>query len=61
MRTLNRDLQLHIVEVAEILVDKSSQYARRVENISLIFKNLYHIMNSLRPHQVSFDHFSTPF
>jgi mediator of RNA polymerase II transcription subunit 7 len=61
MWTLNKDLQLQIVELAEILVDKPSQYAPRVEDISLIFNNLHHIMNSLWPHQVSFDHFSTPF
>ncbi|PRQ44330.1 putative transcription regulator MED7 family [Rosa chinensis] len=28
-----------------------SQYARRVEEISLMFKNLHHLLNSLRPHQ----------
>jgi mediator of RNA polymerase II transcription subunit 7 len=61
MWTLNRDLQLHIVELVEIVVDKPSQYAPRVEDISLIFKNLQHIMNSLQPHQVSFDHFNTSF
>uniref|UniRef100_A0A453D4W2 Mediator of RNA polymerase II transcription subunit 7 n=1 Tax=Aegilops tauschii subsp. strangulata TaxID=200361 RepID=A0A453D4W2_AEGTS len=52
LRTLNRELQLHILELADILVERPSQYARRVEDISLIFKNLHHLLNSLRPHQV---------
>jgi len=51
LRTLNRELQLHILELADILVERPSQYARRVEDISLIFRNLHHLLNSLRPHQ----------
>ncbi|BBG95562.1 Mediator complex, subunit Med7 [Prunus dulcis] len=51
LRSLNRELQLHILELADILVERPSQYARRVEDISLIFKNLHHLLNSLRPHQ----------
>lgn len=53
LRSLNRELQLHILELADILVERPSQYARRVEDISLIFKNLHHLLNSLRPHQVN--------
>lgn len=52
LRSLNRELQLNILELADVLVERPSQYARRVEDISLIFKNLYHLLNSLRPHQV---------
>ncbi|KAI5335508.1 hypothetical protein L3X38_025641 [Prunus dulcis] len=52
LRSLNRELQLHILELADILVERPSQYARRVEDISLIFKNSHHLLNSLRPHQV---------
>ncbi|KAF6149793.1 hypothetical protein GIB67_017526 [Kingdonia uniflora] len=51
LRSLNRELQLHILELADVLVERPSQYARRVEDISLIFKNLHHLLNSLRPHQ----------
>ncbi|KAF5941255.1 hypothetical protein HYC85_022422 [Camellia sinensis] len=51
LRTLNRELQLHILELADVLIERPSQYARRVEDISLIFKNLHHLLNSLRPHQ----------
>ncbi|KAJ6778595.1 MEDIATOR OF RNA polymerase II TRANSCRIPTION SUBUNIT 7 [Salix koriyanagi] len=49
--SLNRELQLHILELADVLVERPSQYARRVEDISLVFKNLHHLLNSLRPHQ----------
>ncbi|KAL3639089.1 Mediator of RNA polymerase II transcription subunit 7a [Castilleja foliolosa] len=51
LRSLNRELQLHLLELADVLVERPSQYARRVEEISLIFKNLHHLLNSLRPHQ----------
>ncbi|XP_072996066.1 mediator of RNA polymerase II transcription subunit 7a-like isoform X2 [Typha latifolia] len=51
LKSLNRELQLHILELADILVERPSQYARRVEDISLIFKNMHHLLNSMRPHQ----------
>ncbi|KAL2531210.1 Mediator of RNA polymerase II transcription subunit 7b [Abeliophyllum distichum] len=51
LRSLNRELQLHLLELADVLVERPSQYARRVEDISLIFKNLHHLLNSMRPHQ----------
>lgn len=54
LRSLNRELQLHLLELADVLVERPSQYARRVEDISLIFKNLHHLLNSLRPHQVEY-------
>ena len=53
LRSLNRELQLHILEFADVLVERPSQYARRVEEISLIFKNLHHLLNSSRPQQVN--------
>ncbi|XP_077240367.1 mediator of RNA polymerase II transcription subunit 7b-like [Tasmannia lanceolata] len=51
LKSLNRELQLHILELADVLVERPSQYARRVEDISLIFRNLHHLFNSLRPHK----------
>lgn len=54
LRSLNRELQLHLLELADVLVDRPSQYARRVEDVSLIFKNIHHLLNSLRPHQVCY-------
>ncbi|KAL4197701.1 hypothetical protein AMTRI_Chr04g189600 [Amborella trichopoda] len=52
LRALNRELQLHLLGLADVLVERPSQYAWRVEEISLIFWNLDHLLNSLRPHQV---------
>ncbi|KAI3870596.1 hypothetical protein MKW92_037076 [Papaver armeniacum] len=51
LRSLNKELHLHILELADVLVERPSQYARRFEDISLIFKNMRHLLNSLRPHQ----------
>ncbi|KAJ0234880.1 Mediator of RNA polymerase II transcription subunit 7b [Hirschfeldia incana] len=51
LRSLNRELQLHILELADVLVERPSQYAKRIGDISSIFKNLHHLLNSLRPHQ----------
>ncbi|CAF2362403.1 unnamed protein product, partial [Brassica napus] len=51
LRSLNRELQLHILELADVLVERPSQYAKRIGDISSVFKNLHHLLNSLRPHQ----------
>ncbi|CAJ2670324.1 mediator of RNA polymerase II transcription subunit 7b-like [Trifolium pratense] len=51
LRSLNSELQLHILELADILIERPSQYARRIEEISTVFKNLHHLLNSLHPHQ----------
>ncbi|CAH2047796.1 unnamed protein product [Thlaspi arvense] len=42
---------LHILELVDVLVERPSQYAKRIGEISSIFKNLHHLLNSLRPHQ----------
>ncbi|CAJ2670325.1 unnamed protein product [Trifolium pratense] len=52
LRSLNSELQLHILELADILIERPSQYARRIEEISTVFKNLHHLLNSLHPHQI---------
>jgi mediator of RNA polymerase II transcription subunit 7 len=52
LTSLNRDLQLHILELTDVLIERPSQYARRVEDISLILRNMHHLLNSMRPHQV---------
>lgn len=52
LRTLNRDLQLNFLELADVLVERPSQYVQRIEEISTIFKNMHHLLNCLRPLQV---------
>ncbi|KAJ4882337.1 Mediator of RNA polymerase II transcription subunit 7b [Raphanus sativus] len=51
LRSLNRELQLHVLELADVLVERPSQYAKRIGDISSIFKNLHHLLDSLRPQQ----------
>jgi mediator of RNA polymerase II transcription subunit 7 len=51
LKSLNRELLFQMLELADVLVERPSQYARRVEDLSLIFKNMYHLLNSLRPYQ----------
>ncbi|GAA0156870.1 general transcription factor [Lithospermum erythrorhizon] len=51
LSSLNRELQLNILELSDIIIERPHQYGRRVEEISLLFKNLHHLLNSLRPHQ----------
>ncbi|KAJ0244022.1 hypothetical protein HA466_0199850 [Hirschfeldia incana] len=51
LRSLNTELQLHVLELADVLVEMPSRYAKRIGEISSIFKNLHHLLNSLRPHQ----------
>eukprot|EP00246_Nothoceros_aenigmaticus_P000774 TRINITY_DN11001_c0_g1_i1.p1 TRINITY_DN11001_c0_g1~~TRINITY_DN11001_c0_g1_i1.p1 ORF type:complete len:111 (-),score=22.66 TRINITY_DN11001_c0_g1_i1:274-606(-) len=51
LKQLNRELVLNMLELADVLVDRPSQYARRVEDMGLILRNMHHLLNSLRPHQ----------
>lgn len=51
LKTLNRELMFQILELADVLVERPSQYARRVEDVSLILRNMHHLLNSIRPHQ----------
>ncbi|XP_019459141.1 PREDICTED: mediator of RNA polymerase II transcription subunit 7a-like [Lupinus angustifolius] len=51
LRSLVGELLLHLLELADILIQRPSQFARRVEEISTVYKNMHHLLNSLRPHQ----------
>eukprot|EP00897_Mesotaenium_endlicherianum_P010089 jgi/Mesen1/9108/ME000058S08602 len=53
LRALCRELLVLTLELADVLAERPSQYARRVEDISLLLKNIHHLLNTLRPHQVS--------
>ncbi|WVZ23074.1 hypothetical protein V8G54_001618 [Vigna mungo] len=44
LRSLNGELQLHVLELADILIERPSQYARRVEEISTARATLIHIL-----------------
>ncbi|OAE30524.1 hypothetical protein AXG93_977s1080 [Marchantia polymorpha subsp. ruderalis] len=51
LRSLNRELSFQFLELSDVLVERPSQYARRVEDMGLILRNMHHLLNSLRPHQ----------
>ncbi|KAL3677773.1 hypothetical protein R1sor_020729 [Riccia sorocarpa] len=51
LRLLNRELSFQFLELSDVLVERPSQYARRVEDMGLILRNMHHLLNSLRPHQ----------
>eukprot|EP00850_Spirogloea_muscicola_P016837 SM000140S00586 [mRNA] locus=s140:73414:74976:- [translate_table: standard] len=51
LRTLSRELLLVLLELVDVLVERPSQYARRVEDMGLLLKNIHHLLNLLRPHQ----------
>ncbi|WJX76335.1 hypothetical protein P8452_59770 [Trifolium repens] len=44
-----KGLTFVLVEIT--LFQEGTEYARRVEEISTVFKNLHHLLNSLHPHQ----------
>ncbi|KAL3691069.1 hypothetical protein R1sor_004720 [Riccia sorocarpa] len=51
LRSLNRELSFQFLKFSDVLVERPSQYARRVEDMGLILRNMHHLLNSLRPHQ----------
>jgi mediator of RNA polymerase II transcription subunit 7 len=52
LKVLNRELLLQFLELTDALVERPSQSARQVEAMTLILRNIHHLLNSLRPHQV---------
>eukprot|EP00245_Coleochaete_scutata_P014393 TRINITY_DN6114_c0_g2_i1.p1 TRINITY_DN6114_c0_g2~~TRINITY_DN6114_c0_g2_i1.p1 ORF type:complete len:194 (+),score=51.23 TRINITY_DN6114_c0_g2_i1:126-707(+) len=48
---LNQELHFTVLELVDILIERPSQYARRVEDIAVIMKNIHHLLNAIRPHQ----------
>nr|GEY49934.1 mediator of RNA polymerase II transcription subunit 7A [Tanacetum cinerariifolium] len=56
LRSLSRGLQPHILDLSDVLTERPSQYARRLEDISPIFKNLHHHFNLLPLHIRSAQH-----
>lgn len=48
---LHRELMASFLELLAVLVDAPSQYARQVETVGLVLRNMMHLTNQLRPHQ----------
>lgn len=52
LKGLNREVLLQFMDLINNLVQQPSDFARKVEDIGVLFKNIHHLLNSLRPHQV---------
>lgn len=48
---LHRELAVTFLELLEVLIQRPSGYARQVENVGLILRNMIHLANLLRPAQ----------
>jgi mediator of RNA polymerase II transcription subunit 7 len=48
---LHRELTVSFLELLEVLVDRPSGYARQVENVGLVLRNMIFLANQLRPAQ----------
>jgi mediator of RNA polymerase II transcription subunit 7 len=48
---LHRELAVSFLELLEVLVDRPSGYARQVENVGLVLRNMIFLANQLRPPQ----------
>ena len=48
---LHRELTANFLELLSVLVDRPSGYARQVENVGLVLRNMAYLANQLRPHQ----------
>eukprot|EP00742_Colponemidia_sp_Colp-10_P010706 GILJ01011783.1.p1 GENE.GILJ01011783.1~~GILJ01011783.1.p1 ORF type:complete len:181 (-),score=36.94 GILJ01011783.1:344-886(-) len=51
LKKLNRSVVHSIVELLDILTKSPAKYKEKVEDIELLFLNMHHLLNSLRPHQ----------
>ncbi|KAI7838248.1 hypothetical protein COHA_007993 [Chlorella ohadii] len=48
---LHRELVANVLELVTVLVDKPSLWARQVENVGAVLRNMQHLCNLLRPTQ----------
>eukprot|EP00898_Chlorokybus_atmophyticus_P007581 jgi/Chlat1/7824/Chrsp66S07275 len=51
LHRLNRSLLFSFIDLIKVLAEHPSQYARRIEDMGLILRNMHHLLNALRPHQ----------
>ena len=53
LRKLNKELLFCFLDLVNTLVERPSAYARAVENVGLVARNMHYLLNALRGHQVS--------
>ncbi|KAI8099618.1 mediator complex, subunit Med7 [Halteromyces radiatus] len=51
LKRLNRTLLVQFLDLLETLAKNPDEYGKQIENISIIFINMHHILNEYRPHQ----------
>lgn len=51
LRRLNRELLFTFLDLLDCLVQRPSTYARAVENVGLVARNMSYILNALRSEQ----------
>lgn len=51
LTALNRELIIQYLDLLDVLITQPSSYARDVEAISTIFRNMHFLLNTLRTHQ----------
>ena len=52
LRRLNRELLFAFADMLGAISERPSQSARSVETVGILARNLQHLLNLLRPHQV---------
>ncbi|CAL5228168.1 g11249 [Coccomyxa viridis] len=51
LRKLNKELLFCFLDLINTLVERPSAYARSVENVGLVARNMHYLLNALRGHQ----------
>ncbi|GAM18214.1 hypothetical protein SAMD00019534_013890 [Acytostelium subglobosum LB1] len=51
LKKLNRSILFNYLQLLETLVENPQEYKKKVDDISLLFINFHHLLNSYRPHQ----------
>ena len=51
--SLNKELLFCFLDLMNTLVERPSAYARSVENVGVVARNMHYLLNALRGHQVS--------
>lgn len=50
---MNREVLLIFRELISALIDQPSSWSQRVSDVSSMLRQMLHLLNTLRPHQVS--------
>lgn len=51
LKKLNKSLLYKFLELIDFLIYSPQDYKKKVEDVELLFVNMYHLLNCYRPHQ----------